>query len=103
MDALLADRLLADGRAEIALEVLDAFLHDVLGRAGARGDQHGLDAAEPLLADLGNAVDQVSRLPSTLAISASRRLLELFWLPSTSTRSACAASSRTASWRFWVA
>ena len=41
--------------------------------------------------------------PSTLAISASRRLFELFWLPSTSTRSACAASSRTASWRFWVA
>ena len=41
--------------------------------------------------------------PRALAISASRRLLELFWLPSTSTTSPRVASSRTASWRFWVA
>ena len=50
---------LLDRRAEAPLEVLDALLDDVLGGAGAGGDQDGLDPLEPLGQDLGDAVDQV--------------------------------------------
>ena len=103
MDALLADGLFPDRGSEVGLEILDAFLDDLLGCARTRRDQDRLDIAEPRVLNLGDPVDQVRRNAEPLAISASRRLFELFWLPRTSTRSACAASSRTASWRFWVA
>ena len=41
--------------------------------------------------------------PWAAAISHSRRLFELFWLPRTNTRSAPRDKPRTASWRFCVA
>ena len=104
VDVLLADPLLLDRGAVAFLEVLDALLHHVLRGAGAGGDQDRLDPFEPRGVDLGDAVDQVGvRARATSAISARRLLFELFWLPRTSTRSAFGASSRTASWRFWVA
>ena len=104
MDVLLADPLLLDRRAEALLEVLDALLHDVLGGARAGGDQDGLGALEPRRARISETPSiRWAWGPSESAISASRLLLELFWLPRTSTMSALGASSRTASWRFWVA
>ena len=81
----------------------DALLDDVLRRAGAGRDQHRLAAVEPGRIDVGRPVDQVRRPSAVAAISASRRLFELFWLPTTRTTSARCEHVRTTSCRFCVA
>ena len=49
-----------------ARKKLDQVLHEVLGRAGARGDADDARALQPLLADLAGVVDQV-RLGAAVA------------------------------------
>ena len=59
MDVLLADDGFLDRRVEVVLEILDAFLDDILRSTRAGGDQDRLDSLEPLGLDLGDTVDQV--------------------------------------------
>ena len=61
MNVFFTDRFFLERRAKVALEVFDAFVNHVLRGACAGRDENGLDAREPLILDLGNAVDQVRR------------------------------------------
>ena len=68
-----------------------------LGAAVYRALEHRrlAQANRTLIAKLQTAQEQLA--------AQRRRELELFWLPTTSTRSHCSARPLTASWRFWVA
>ena len=103
MHVLFADRFFVEGRAEVPLEVLDALLHDVLRRAGAGRDQDRFNAREPLIADLGDAVDQVGGNSQPVGDLGQPPAVRAVLAPQHEHQSACAARSRTASWRFWVA
>src|SRR5215467_9014416 len=59
MHALSADRFFLNGRSEVSLEIFDAFLHDILRRAGTGRDQDGLYAPEPIVTDFGNTIDEI--------------------------------------------
>ena len=101
---LLADHASLDRRAETLPQQTQRTLRTRASAALAPAVTSTVSSPrEPAQVDVGRPVDQMGRHAAGRAISASRRLLELFWLPTTSTTSASAARTRTASCRFWVA
>ena len=84
------ERARLDRGVETLLQQGDALLDDGFRRTGPGRDQHRFVAGEPGQVDVGRAVDQVRRPAAAgRANSASRRLFELLWLPTTNTTSAC--------------
>ncbi len=59
MDVLLTNNLLLDRRTEVAFQIVDAFLHDLFRSTGAGGDEYRIDTLEPVILDLGDAIDKV--------------------------------------------
>ena len=61
IDVLFADRAAFDIRIETIAQIFDSRFDDVLRRAGPGRDQHGPVSGKPLVAELVDTVDQMSR------------------------------------------
>ena len=64
MNILFPDDAVFDDGAKALFQVIETPLDDFFGRAGARGDENDVIRFEPIVPNLMDAINEVSRLVS---------------------------------------